>query len=143
MWILPADGGEPTAVTSAGEKDTNCPAWSPDGEWIAVKRRFTDASSIGSSELWLHHRRGRWWPGQHPGVWPLLIGAAVVGSGYALVIGTMRVIPAAYAVALSNLGIVVAALLSVLVFREREHAAQRLTWATLLAASLLLIAVQV
>ena len=58
VWILPADGGEPTAVTSAGEKDTNCPAWSPDGEWIAVKRRFTDASSIGASELWLHHRRG-------------------------------------------------------------------------------------
>ena len=93
--------------------------------------------------VWLHQRRGRWWPGQHPGVWPLLIGAAFVGSGYALVIGTMRVIPAAYAVALSNLGIVAAAFLSVLVFGEREHARQRLLWATVLAVSLLMIALQV
>ena len=93
--------------------------------------------------LWLRRARGQWWPDGHPGTGPLLIGALFIGTGYGLVIGTMRVIPAAYAVALSNLGIVVAALLSVLVFREREHAAQRLTWATLLAASLLLIAVQV
>ena len=93
--------------------------------------------------LWLRRQRGRWWPGQHPGKLPLLIGALFIGSGYALVIGTMRVIPAAYAVALSNLGIVVAAFLSVFVFREREHAARRLTWAAMLAASLLLIAAQV
>ena len=93
--------------------------------------------------LWLRRARGQWWPDGHPGMVPLLIGALFIGTGYGLVIGAMRVIPAAYAVALSNLGIVVAALLSVLVFHEREHAAQRLTWATLLAASLLLIAVQV
>lgn len=70
---------------------------------------------------------------------PLLIGALFIGSGYGLVIGAMRVIPAAYAVALSNLGIVVAAFLSVVVFREREHVAQRLIWASVLAASLMLI----
>jgi phosphonate utilization associated putative membrane protein len=93
--------------------------------------------------LWLRQRRGRWWPSQHPGAGPLLIGAAFIGSGYALVIGTMRVIPAAYAVALSNLGIVVAAFLSVFAFGEREHAPQRLMWATMLAVSLLLIAADV
>ena len=93
--------------------------------------------------LWLRQRRGRWWPGQHPGAWPLLIGAAFIGSGYGLVIGAMRVIPAAYAVALSNLGIVAAAFLSVFVFSEREHATERLFWATMLAVSLLLIALQV
>jgi drug/metabolite transporter (DMT)-like permease len=93
--------------------------------------------------LWLRRLRGQWWPAQHPGALPLLIGALFIGSSYGLVIGTMRVIPAAYAVALSNLGIVAAALLSVFVFREREHAIQRLIWATMLAASLLLIATQV
>jgi phosphonate utilization associated putative membrane protein len=93
--------------------------------------------------LWLRQRCGRWWPGQHPGAWPLLIGAAFIGSGYGLVIGAMRVIPAAYAVALSNLGIVAAAFLSVFVFGEREHAAKRLFWATMLAVSLLLITFQV
>jgi phosphonate utilization associated putative membrane protein len=93
--------------------------------------------------LWLRRQRGRWWPDRHPGGVPLLTGALFIGTGYALVIGTMRLIPAAYAVALSNLGIAAAAFLSVFVFREREHAAQRLTWATLLAASLLLIAAEV
>jgi multidrug transporter EmrE-like cation transporter len=55
----------------------------------------------------------------------------------------MRVIPAAYAVALSNLGIVAAAILSVFVFGDSEHAQKRLFWATMLAVSLLLIALQV
>lgn len=90
--------------------------------------------------LWLRRRRGQWWPREHPGIVPLLTGALFIGSGYALVIGAMRSIPAAYAVALSNLGIAVAAFLSVFVFQEREHAAQRLVWATALAGSLLLIA---
>ncbi|MCB1182474.1 PD40 domain-containing protein [bacterium] len=58
LWLMPADGGEPAVLTDTGEKDTNCGAWSPDGEWIAAKRRFTDVSSIGATELWLHHRRG-------------------------------------------------------------------------------------
>ena len=93
--------------------------------------------------LWLRRQCGNWWPPSHPGAWPLLVGASFIGSGYALVIGTMRVIPAAYAVALSNLGIVVAAFLSVFAFHEREHANQRLLWASVLAASLLLIAAQV
>ena len=93
--------------------------------------------------LWLRRVRGRWWPGEHPGAGPLIVGALFIGSGYGLVIGAMRVIPAAYAVALSNLGIAVAAFLSVFVFHEREQALQRLLWATLLAASLLLIAAAV
>jgi drug/metabolite transporter (DMT)-like permease len=93
--------------------------------------------------LWLQRRSGRWWPDQRPGALPLLVGALFIGSGYALVIGTMRVLPAAYAVALGNLGIVIAAFLSVFVFREREHAAPRLIWASMLAGSLLLIAAAV
>lgn len=93
--------------------------------------------------LWLRQRRGCWWPRQHPGVWPLVIGSVFIGTGYGLVIGAMRVIPAAYAVALSNLGIVAAAFLSVFMFGEREHANKRLFWATMLAGSLLLIALQV
>ena len=58
LWVMPADGSEPTTVTDTGEKDTNSGAWSPDGQWIAAKRRLTDSSSIGTTELWLHNRRG-------------------------------------------------------------------------------------
>lgn len=93
--------------------------------------------------LWLRRQRGGWVPQQRPRTLPLLVGALFIGSAYTLVVGTMRVLPAAYAVALSNLGIVVAAFLSVFLFNEREHAARRLIWATTLAGSLALIATQV
>lgn len=58
IWIMAADGSDPEALTDTGEKDTNCGAWSPDGEWVVTKRRLTDASSIGTTELWMFHRTG-------------------------------------------------------------------------------------
>lgn len=58
LWTMHADGTELEELTDTGEKDTNCGAWSPDGDWIASKRRLTDASSIGTTELWLFHRLG-------------------------------------------------------------------------------------
>ena len=58
LWVMNADGSDPKALTDAGEKDTNSGAWSQDGEWIAAKRRLTDTSSIGTTELWMYHRSG-------------------------------------------------------------------------------------
>ncbi|RKZ16835.1 amidohydrolase [bacterium] len=58
LWTMKADGSDMKALTDTGEKDTNCGAWSPDGEWIASKRRLTDGSSIGATELWMFHRLG-------------------------------------------------------------------------------------
>ena len=58
LWTMNADGTDMEAFSDTGEKDTNCGAWSPDGEWIASKRRLTDGSSIGATELWMFHRLG-------------------------------------------------------------------------------------
>jgi Tol biopolymer transport system component len=58
LWTMNADGSDLEALTDTGEKDTNSGAWSPDGDWIASKRRLTDSSSIGTTELWLFHRLG-------------------------------------------------------------------------------------
>lgn len=58
LWTVNADGTNPESFTDAGEKDTNSGAWSPDGEWVVAKRRLTDASSIGATELWMYHRTG-------------------------------------------------------------------------------------
>jgi Tol biopolymer transport system component/imidazolonepropionase-like amidohydrolase len=58
LWTMNADGSDLRAFTDAGEKDTNCGAYSPDGEWVIAKRRLTDASSIGATELWMYHRTG-------------------------------------------------------------------------------------
>ena len=52
----------------------------------------------------------------------------------------MTELPAAYTVALSNGGIVIATLLSVFWFKERQHRWARLLWASVLAAGLALIA---
>lgn len=58
IWILTVGEDEPRAVTEEGDKVTNSGAWSPDGELVAAKRRLTDASSLGTSELWLYHTAG-------------------------------------------------------------------------------------
>jgi Tol biopolymer transport system component/imidazolonepropionase-like amidohydrolase len=58
LWRMKPDGTGLRAFTDEGDKDTNCGAWSPDGEWIVAKRRLTDFSSIGATELWMYHRTG-------------------------------------------------------------------------------------
>jgi phosphonate utilization associated putative membrane protein len=83
---------------------------------------------------------GRAWPTARPKTGILLLGALSIGTAYALVIHAMADMPAAYAVALSNGGIVIAALLSVFWFREHEHRWARLLWAGVLAAGLGLVA---
>ena len=66
-------------------------------------------------------------------------GHPTIGTAYALVIHAMASLPAAYVVAISNGGIVIAALLSVFWFRETEHRWARLTWAAVLAVGLGLV----
>jgi drug/metabolite transporter (DMT)-like permease len=92
--------------------------------------------------LWLRRQCGRWWPAARPAALPLVVGALSIGTSYALVVGAMRAMPVAYAVALSNLGIALAAFVSVAILNEREHGARRLRWAAVLAASLTLVAAQ-
>ena len=102
--------------------------------------------SLGYLGAWLgltvllRRESGHWWPAERPsaGIW--LVGALSIGTSYALVIHAMATLSAAYAVALSNGGIVIAALLSVFWFKETEHRWARLTWAAVLAVGLGLVA---
>lgn len=57
VWVANADGSQPRPVT-AEKKVMNQGAWSPDGEWVACKKRLTDYSSLGTAELWLVNLRG-------------------------------------------------------------------------------------
>jgi phosphonate utilization associated putative membrane protein len=82
---------------------------------------------------WENHRRlGHWIPraAPHPAKW--IGGGLLIGNAYALVIYAMQFIPAAYAVAFTNAGIVLAGLIAMVVFRERER------WRSRLAAMLLI-----
>ena len=61
VWVADfADGelGEPRAVTEEKKQLTDGADWDPSGEWIFVRKRTTDVSTIGISELWAYHVDG-------------------------------------------------------------------------------------
>lgn len=102
--------------------------------------------SLGYLAAWLaltvnlRGETGRWLPRHRPPLHLLLAGALSIGTSYALIVHAMATLSAAYTVALSNGGIVIAAFLSVFWFKEHQHRQARLFWATVLAAGLAIIA---
>lgn len=58
VWLMDADGGNAHPLTGKADARGSDAAWSPDGEYLAVRHRETDTSSIGTWELWLHDRLG-------------------------------------------------------------------------------------
>lgn len=101
--------------------------------------------SLGYLAAWLalsaqlRLSQGHWRPRARPPLGLLVAGALSIGSSYALIVHAMVSLPAAYVVALSNGGIVIAALLSVFWFKEKEHRTARLFWAGILTVGLALV----
>ncbi len=58
IWIMNADGSEPRQLTDESFRLLNNPAWTPDGEYIAARKHFTEKRSLGSGEVWLYHTGG-------------------------------------------------------------------------------------
>jgi Tol biopolymer transport system component/imidazolonepropionase-like amidohydrolase len=58
LWIADAEGKKARAVSSEQEAFVNSPAWSPDGDYLLGRKRLTDASSLGTVELWMWHVKG-------------------------------------------------------------------------------------
>jgi len=58
LWLMNTDGSEPTAVSSESENLVHSPNWSPDGDYLVVKKGFTGTRSIPGGSLWLYHRGG-------------------------------------------------------------------------------------
>ncbi len=69
---------------------------------------------------------GRLNPSVRPPLARFLPAGLCIGNAYGLVIYAMQTLPAAYAVAFTNAGIVLAGLLSIFLFGEREHWRRRL-----------------
>ncbi len=80
--------------------------------------------------------------GARPSLAHVLIGGLFIGNGYALVIHAMRYIPAAYAVAFTNAGIVLAGLIAIVWYGEREHWRRRLAAMLVVCAGLWLLAIR-
>ncbi len=75
---------------------------------------------------------GHFVPRRAPHAVKWILGGVFIGNAYALVIYAMQFIPAAYAVAFTNAGIVLAGLIAMTVFRERQR------WRSRLAAILVI-----
>ncbi len=58
LWVMNVDGSKPRALTEEREHLVHNPAWSPDGEYLAVKKDFTSTRSIAAGEIWLVHAGG-------------------------------------------------------------------------------------
>lgn len=58
VWVMPAGGGEPRQITKEDFRLVNSPAWTPDGQFLVVRKHFTARRSLGSGEMWLYHISG-------------------------------------------------------------------------------------
>jgi phosphonate utilization associated putative membrane protein len=103
-------------------------------------------ASVTTTVAWLgmtlQHRRqtGRWMPPVRPRPRQWLVAGVFLGNAYALVIYAMRYIPAAYALAFANAGIVVAGIIAMSWYREREHWRARLAAIAVISTGLTLLA---
>jgi len=58
VWVMPRGGGEARQITKEDFRLVNGPVWSPDGNYIAVRKHFTKHRSLGAGEIWLYHSSG-------------------------------------------------------------------------------------
>lgn len=84
---------------------------------------------------------GRWTPMLRPHWVLILVGGFCIGTAYALVVRAMRDLPAAHAVSFTNAGIVLAVLLSIIVFKEREHWQTRIMGSLVVSAGLVMLSI--
>jgi len=85
-------------------------------------------------------RLGRWRPATTPPMVRWLPAGLFIGNAYGLVIFAMQYLSAAYAIAFTNAGIVLAGLLSIFAFGERERWITRLVAIVVISCGLVILA---
>lgn len=58
LWVMGADGSNPTPVFSDLGVRASIPSWTPDSEYIVVRRASAGPGGSGGSGLWMYHREG-------------------------------------------------------------------------------------
>lgn len=58
IWIMNADGSDPKQITKETERLPSSAYWTPDGEYLVMKKHFRYIRSLGGGEIWMHHIKG-------------------------------------------------------------------------------------
>lgn len=58
IWVMNPDGSDARAVTQETFRLLNNPTWHESGQYIAARKHFTTARSLGTGEIWLYHIDG-------------------------------------------------------------------------------------
>lgn len=58
IWIMNRDGSAPYQVTREDFRLVNNAVWTPDGNYLVVRKHFTSERSLGAGEMWMYHRSG-------------------------------------------------------------------------------------
>jgi imidazolonepropionase-like amidohydrolase/Tol biopolymer transport system component len=58
LWLADPNGENATQVSKEDSREVNSPAWSPDGEYVFVRKHFVEQRSLGAGEVWMYHRSG-------------------------------------------------------------------------------------
>ncbi|HET8676711.1 MAG TPA: amidohydrolase family protein, partial [Blastocatellia bacterium] len=58
IWVMDADGKNRRQITKETQRLVNSPAWTPDGQYILVRKHFVDTRSLGAGEIWMYHAGG-------------------------------------------------------------------------------------
>src|SRR5215475_14715789 len=58
LWLMDADGSHPRAVFTENDVRVYEPAWTPDGQYIVVRREVAGPGFGSTSGLWMYHRDG-------------------------------------------------------------------------------------
>jgi imidazolonepropionase-like amidohydrolase/Tol biopolymer transport system component len=58
VWLMRPDGSDARQLTRETQRLVNSPAWSPDGNYIYVRKHFIQQRSLGAGEIWSYHVSG-------------------------------------------------------------------------------------
>ena len=51
IWLMDPDGSNLRQVSEESNREVNSPSWSPDGQYIFVRKHFVDERSLGAGEV--------------------------------------------------------------------------------------------
>ena len=58
IWLMDTDGRNRRQLTKETLRLVNSPAWTPDSQYVLVRKHFVDQRSLGAGEIWMYHTGG-------------------------------------------------------------------------------------